>query len=167
MGIEEVDEIFKKKLEELERVLPKKYSEGGKALYYNCAALTMKYFLEIINVDDVNLINMAATTASVAKVCGAVNAGLMITGYINGKKGGKLVHQMKAAAESMKFIKRFKKEFNSVNCPDLTGCDLLTVKGMQEYLDQGIWSKQCYKHVIFALDIIRKLYKKKIGKLIE
>ena len=127
----------------------------------------MKHFLDLIGVEDLNLINMASPLAAVTRTCGAVNAALMITGLIKGKKGKKMVHQVNASAESMKFLKRFRKEFGTYNCLELTGCDLLKIEEMQRYREEGIWSKQCYKHVIVSLDILRHLYKKNIAKLLK
>ncbi|NHI92036.1 MAG: C_GCAxxG_C_C family protein [Candidatus Lokiarchaeota archaeon] len=165
--IQLVDKLFDEKIKELKEILPKKYLIAGDMLQYNCAALTMKHFLDIIKLEDLNLINMASPTAAVTGTCGAVNASLMIIGIIKGQYGKKILHQMNASAEAMKFIKRFKKEFGSYMCTDLTGCDLLKIEEMQRYRDEGIWSKQCYKHVIKSLDIIRHLYKKNILKLLK
>ncbi|HUX99570.1 MAG TPA: C-GCAxxG-C-C family (seleno)protein [Candidatus Deferrimicrobium sp.] len=164
--IEEVERRFKNKLYELSIELPKKYSET-KITTYNCAALTMKSFLEILNINDLNLINMAAPLAGITNICGAVNAGLMITGFIAGKKGKKALDQMIAAAEGMKFLKRFKQEFGSIHCQDLTGgYNLLTVEGLDCYLRDKIWEKKCYKHVLIALKIIGIVYTKQISKII-
>jgi C_GCAxxG_C_C family probable redox protein len=164
--MEEVVRRFETKLNELRIELPKKYIET-KISTFNCAALTMKSFLEILNIDNLNLINMASPLAGITNICGAVNAGLMITGFIVGKKGEKVIHQMTAAAEGMKFLKHFKKEFGSIRCQDLTGgYNLLTVEGMDSYLKDNIWGKTCYKHVLTAIKVIGILYKKQLSNMI-
>ena len=166
IDIEEVERRFKEKLKELRDELPKKYSEN-KISSYNCAALTMKSFLEILELENINLINMASPLAGITNICGALNAGLMITGFIAGRRGQKMLHQMKAAAEGMKFLKHFKKQFGFIHCMDLTGgYDLLTVEGMDSYINDKIWEKKCYKHVIVAIETIGRLYKKQIANLI-
>ncbi|NVM55082.1 MAG: C_GCAxxG_C_C family protein [Candidatus Helarchaeota archaeon] len=164
--IVEVETRFENKIKELMRDLPEKYI-GSKIAWQNCAALTMKSFLEIIDVEDLNLINMASPLASIAGVCGAVNAGLMITGLIIGKNGKKKLHQLTAATEGRKFLIRFQKEFASCNCQTLTGgYNLLTMDGMENYLKDKIWEKKCYRYVVKALEIIGKLHTKQIARLI-
>ena len=162
--IEEIEKRFEEKIEELRIELPKKYAEG-KIATQNCAALTMRSFLEIIEVKNLNYINMASPLASIANTCGAVNAALMIIGMIAGRNGKKELHQLVAASEGMKFIKQFNKEFGSIQCLTLTGgYDLLTLEGMENYLKDKIWEKKCYKHVVLAIDIIGKLYKKQVAR---
>ncbi|MFX1297971.1 MAG: C-GCAxxG-C-C family (seleno)protein [Promethearchaeota archaeon] len=164
--LEDVEKRFENKIKELTIELPKKYS-GSNVASQNCAALTMKSVLEILETEDLNLINMASPTASIANVCGAVNAGLMVVGLIVGEKGQKEIHQLKAAAEGVKFLKRFNNECGSIHCLDLTGgYNLLTSEGMQNYLTDEIWGKKCYKYVISAVKIIGILYKRKIARIL-
>ena len=82
IDIEELEKRFDQKLEEFRVELPKKYTEG-KIVSQNCAMLTMRGFLEIIGKEDENYINMSAPLAALTDTCGAVNAGLMITGLIS------------------------------------------------------------------------------------
>jgi C_GCAxxG_C_C family probable redox protein len=161
-----VEQRFEEKLEELNRELPGKYREG-KIDSQNCAALTMRGFLEILNTVDQNLINMAAPLAGITDICGAVNAGLMIIGLITGEKGAKDIHQLTASTEGVRFLKQFKKRFGTIHCSELTGCNLMTREGMQTYMQDNIWEKKCYKNVIVALEIIKSLYKNQIAKLIK
>jgi len=161
-----VEQLLEEKIKELNLKLPGKNSDG-KIASENCAALTMKGFLEIINTNDSNLINMATPLASITNICGAVNAGLMIIGLIIGKKGEKEIHQLIAAAEGVKFLTQFKKRFGTIHCQELTGYDLMTREGMQNYMNDNIWEKKCYKNVIVALEIIKSLYKNQIAKLIK
>lgn len=161
-----VEQLFEEKLKELNRELPGKYREG-KIDSQNCAALTMRGFLEIINSVDQNLINIATPLAGITDICGATNAGLMIVGLIIGAKGKKEVHQVTASTEGVRFLKQFKKRFGTIHCSELTGCNLLTREGMQTYMQENIWEKKCYKNVIIALEIIGSLYKTQIAKLIK
>jgi C_GCAxxG_C_C family probable redox protein len=164
--IEEIEMRFAGKIEELERELPKKY-HGSKIISQNCAMLTMKSFLEIVDRVDVNYINMAAPLAAIAGVCGAVNAGLMISGLITGSFGEKEIHRLKAAEQGMRFLRRFEAEFASCHCQELTGgYNLLTTKGMEDYIEDKIWEKKCYKHVVKAIGIIGRIYKKQLAQFI-
>jgi len=164
--IEKVEQLLEEKIKELNLELPGKYNEG-KIASQNCANLTMKGFLEILNTDDLNLINMAAPLAGITNICGAVNAGLMLIGLIIGKKGAREIHQLNASTEGIKFLRQFKKRFGTIHCSELTGYDLLTLEGMQNYMKDNIWQKKCYKHVVAAVEIIGFLYKNQIAKLIE
>lgn len=161
-----IEQLLEEKIKELNLKLPGKYKEG-KIASQNCAALTMKGFLEILRSDDLNLINMATPLAGITNICGAVNAGLMIIGLIIGKKGEKEIHQVNAASEGVKFLKQFKKRFGTIHCQELTGFDLMTLEGMQNYMSENIWEKTCYKYVVAAIEIIGSLYKNQIAKLIE
>ena len=127
----------------------------------------MKSFLELINRLDVNYVNMAAPLAALTGICGAVNAGLMITGLITGNFGEKEIQQRKAAAQGMRFLRRFEQEFASRYCQELTGgYNLLTEKGMEDYIGEKVWERKCYKHVIKAIEIIGRLYKKQLARFI-
>jgi hypothetical protein len=158
--IAKFEQILEEKIKELNLELPGKNSTC-KIASQNCAALTMKGFLEIINTNDSNLINMATPLASITNICGAVNAGLII-----GKKGEKEIHQLIAAAEGVKFLTQFKKRFGTIHCQELTGYDLMTREGMQNYMNDNIWEKTCYKYVVTAIEIIGSLYKNQIAKVI-
>ncbi|MHA1267226.1 MAG: C-GCAxxG-C-C family protein [Candidatus Helarchaeota archaeon] len=163
---EDIKQIFSQKITELNEELPKKYLKG-KNISLNCAMLTIKNFLEIIGREDPNLINMAGPLASITGECGAVNAGLMIVGLIIGKYGKQQIHQFKAATEGVKFLKHFRKKFNSIQCCTLTGgYNLLKFEEMEKYLRDKIWEKRCYHYVIAALEIIGKLYARQIAALL-
>ena len=161
-----IEQLFEEKINKLNLELPKLYDEGRIASQ-NCAALTIKGVLEILNAEDLNLINMAAPLAGITDICGAVNAGLMLIGLILGKKGKKEVHQVTASTEGVKFLKHFKKRFGTIHCSELTGYNLLTREGLENYMKDNIWEKKCYKHVIAAIELIGSLYPIQIGKLIE
>ena len=166
VSIEEVEKRFEEKISRLKEELPKKYHRDA-AEPRNCAAFTVISIMNILDMEDTNIINMASPLASITRVCGAVAGGLMMVGMIVGKKGAKEITQFKAASEGMKYLKRFYKEFESIECPVLTGHDLLTQKGMQDYIEEDVWGKKCYKHVIKTVEIIGKLYKKQIAELIN
>lgn len=162
----EVTKRFKRKIEELVQQLPKKYTEG-KIISQNCAMLTIKSFLEIIGIENQNCINMGGPLAAITGVCGAVNAGLMVVGLIIGENGKIEVHQLKAAAEGMRFLKEFKKVFGAIECHTLTGgYNLLRMDEMKRYLRDMIWETKCYRHVVVTNEIIGRLYKKQLAKLI-
>lgn len=164
--VEEVKRHFELKIRELKENLPLKYKKD-KVQPRNCAAWTVASLLEILNIKDTNTINMASPLAGITRICGAIGAGLMIIGLIVGERGKKEIPQWTAAAEGMKFVRRFEKKFESIQCPVLTGHDLLTSEGMKAYIKEDVWGKKCYLHVTTAIEIIGRLYKKKIVDIIQ
>ena len=166
VSIEEVENRVEKKVSQLKEELPQKYHRD-KLDPRNCAAYTVINIMNLLDMNDTNIINMASPLASITRVCGAVAAGLMMVGMIVGKKGKKEISQFRASTEGMRYLKRFYKEFKSIECPVLTGHDLLTQKGMQDYIEEDVWGKKCFMHVVKTIEIIGKLYKKQIAKLID
>ncbi|TFF87161.1 MAG: C_GCAxxG_C_C family protein [Promethearchaeota archaeon] len=156
---------FTKKIEELYEILPKKYYTPD-MLNKNCAAWTILSIKEIFQIDDQYFQNMASPLACVSGPCGAVAAGLMAVGIIEGGgKEQKPLDQSKAASAGMKFVKQFKKRFGSISCRELTGLDLTTMEDMKQYLKEKIWEKQCFMHVIGALEIILNSFKSTLKEL--
>ena len=166
VSIEEVEKRFEKKIKWLKEELPQKYHRDT-IIQRNCAAYTVLSIMDILDMNDTNIINMAAPLAGITRVCGAVAAGLMMVGMIVGKKGAEEITQFRASTEGMRYLKRFYKEFESIQCPVLTGYDLLTQEGMQNYIKEDVWGKKCYMHIVKTVEIIGKLYKKQIAELIE
>ena len=164
-SVEEVEKLFESKIKELNETLPQKYTRNVMTTR-NCAAWTVASILDILKIDDLNIINMASPLAGIADICGAVNGGLMMVGLIAGNRGEKEIPQFIAAAEGVKFVKYFEREFKTSKCQELCGYDLLTTEGMQNYIKENVWGKQCYKQVVKAVELIGKLYKKKIVKII-
>ncbi len=161
----EIISRFDKKIEELYKVLPKKYYDK-EMLEKNCAVWTILSLKEILQIDDQYFQNMAAPLACISGACGAVAAGLMGTGIITGGgKEQKPLDQFKAATVGMKFVHQFKKRFGSTVCQELTGLDLTTMKGMKKYHEERLWENRCYMHVIGALEIIRDTFKKQLIRL--
>lgn len=164
--VEEVERHFELKIKELKENLPLKYKKG-KVQPRNCAAWAVASLLDILNIKDINIINMASPLAGITRICGAIAGGLMIIGLIVGEKGKREIPQWTAAAEGIKFVRRFEKKFESIQCPVLTGHDLLTSEGMKAYIKEDVWGKKCYLHVTTAIEIIGRLYKKKIVNIIK
>ncbi len=164
--IEEVEQLFEKKIADLKETLPQKYRIGP-IVPRNCAAWTVASLLEILNIEDTNIINMASPLAGITRICGAIGGGLMMVGLIIGEYGKEEVPQSKAAAAGKRFIIHFEKKFHSIQCPVLTGYDLLTSEGMNAYIKNDVWGHKCYLHIVNAIEIIGKLFKKQIAIIIS
>ncbi|MFX0139755.1 MAG: C-GCAxxG-C-C family protein, partial [Candidatus Hodarchaeota archaeon] len=90
--------------------------------------------------------------------CGAVSGGCAAIGVIlGGHERLKLKDHLKTYQRAAIFTHYFEKEFGSVACQELCGTDFNDLSSVNEYLNNKVWEKQCYKYVIFALDQIRKL----------
>jgi C_GCAxxG_C_C family probable redox protein len=156
---------FNDKIDELYEILPKKYYTP-EFLDKNCAAWTILSFKEITGIDDQYFQNMASPLACVSGICGAVAAGLMAVGIIEGGgKEQKPLDQFKASSVGMKFVFKFKRRFGSIACKELINLDLTKQEGMNEYHKEKIWEKKCYMHVIGALEIIRDSFKRRLEDL--
>ena len=90
--------------------------------------------------------------------CGAVAGGCAAIGVI---MGGKDIMDDKtmimAYLKAAKYATEFENQFGSVVCKELCGYDFSTEEGFLEYKENNIWSKTCYKFVVWAVDKIRKL----------
>ena len=84
-----------------------------------------------------------------------------------GKKGKKELDQLRAATEGVRFLRHFKKEFGTIDCQELCGYNMLTQEGMNNYMKDDTWAKKCYLNVVHAVELVGKLYKKQIAKLIS
>jgi len=156
---------FDDKINELYKILPAKYY-SREMIEKNCAVWTMLSLMEILQIEDQYFQNMVAPLACIAGPCGAVAAGLMCVGLIEGGgKKQKPIDQFKAASIGMKFIQQFKKKFGSIYCKELINLDLKTMEGIKKYHNQKLWENKCYKHVIGAIEIIRDTFKSKLLKL--
>ncbi len=160
---------FDEKIKELEEKLPN-MGDGA-----NCAELTATSVLEILGIKDGIINNLMIPLAGGfggyksqsgwSGACGAVCGGIAATGVILGGKermpnGLIPVAYLKGA----KFATEFEKEFGSVDCPSLCGYDFSDPKAFMEYRKNDIWAKTCYKFVVGAVDIVRKVMRKELKK---
>ena len=157
-----LNDKFDKKVKELEEKLPH-LVEG-----VNCAELTLTSILEVLGVDNYLFHNLAKPIAGGfggykskkgwMGACGAVAGGCAAIGVIMGGKDimddeTMIMAYLKAA----KYATEFENQFGSVVCKELCGYDFSKEEGFLEYKENNIWSKTCYKFVVWAVDKIRKL----------
>lgn len=72
--------------------------------------------------------------------CGAVNGGVMALGLIFGRDDGDAPPDG-FYEKVQQFLKRFKDTCGSCNCLELTGCDLSTEEGHNQYVEERMWEK--------------------------
>ncbi len=76
--------------------------------------------------------------------CGALLGGVMALGMLRGRSDAQeSVSACYAPVQAL--VREFKNRFGSVNCRDITGCDLSTEEGRQVFKDQGLGGKLCIR----------------------
>lgn len=172
MAKKDLDSKFEERIKKLEETLPK--LEGGR----NCAAFTLTNIIDILGISDLNsfyfnnlAIPLAGGFGGFKSIknwkgpCGAVCGGCAAIGVIlGGHKRLKPKDHLKTYQKAAIFAHYFEKEFGSVVCQELCGTDFNDLNSVNEYLNNKVWEKQCYKYVIFAIDQIRKLTASELKK---
>lgn len=79
-------------------------------------------------------------------VCGAISGGIMALGLKFGRNEVKK-QKMKPYWFASDLLKRFEKEFGSIMCVELTGCDLTTEEGRKKYEEEKLWKTKCRQYI--------------------
>lgn len=87
--------------------------------------------------------------------CGAVNGGIMALGLLYGRDKGEEPPDG-AYDKVQEFTRQFENTYGSCNCRDLTGCDLSTKEGRDQFFQKEKWN-QCQEYVRKAVSIIAQL----------
>jgi hypothetical protein len=165
VNMADINEKFDDKIKNLEETIP--YLKGE----VNCAVLTLTSVLEILSIPELQSFyynNLAVPLAGGfggfksekgwKGPCGAVCGGCAAIGIIIGGKGKlKFRDHMKTYQKAAIYAHNFEKEFGSVACKELCGTDFSDLNSINEYMENKIWEKQCYKYVVFGVDQVRKL----------
>ena len=172
MSSKDIMSRFDDKVQELEINLPK-IRKGA-----NCAELTLTSILQVLEIDSYLLHNIAMPLAGGfggyksnkgwQGACGAVSGGCSAIGAIMG--GQKKMNTDKMAIaylKAAKFATEFEKEFGSVVCSELCGYDFSDPNGYIKYSEDKIWSKKCYKYVVWAVNNVRNITRKDLKRYWE
>lgn len=158
----DINTRFDEKVKEMEKILPN-LKKG-----VNCAELTLTNVLDVLGVDNYMFHNMAMPLAGGfggykskkgwMGACGAVAGGCAAIGAIMGGKEKMNDHKMAIAyLKASKYATEFEKEFGSVVCSELCGFDFSDPNGFIKYQESGTWKKKCYRFVVWAVDMVRKI----------
>ena len=79
-------------------------------------------------------------------VCGAVSGGVMALGLRFGRNEVKET-TVRPYWFARELLERFEKEFGSVICRELTGCDLTTEEGRKKYAEERLWDTECRRYI--------------------
>ena len=165
----DINAKFDAKIKQLEEKLPK-MSKG-----VNCAELTLTSVLDVLGIKNGVINNLMIPLAGGfggyksekgwQGACGAVCGGCAATGVIlGGKKRMSNKSIPVAYLKAAKFATDFEKEFGTVVCSELCGCDFSDPAAFMEYRQNNTWETTCNKFVIWAVDNTRKLMRKDLRK---
>jgi C_GCAxxG_C_C family probable redox protein len=129
----------------------------------NCAEsvlLAMNEYLEEKELIPKFATGFGAGIGRCGSICGAITGGILI---INSKYGRNscIEDKEKVYATVSNFYNSFEKEFGSVICKELTGCDLSTLQGSKIYEELNIFEEKCVKYVEGAMKILLEVFKDK------
>ena len=91
-------------------------------------------------------------------VCGAV-AGAMMGIGLNKERGDTMEEMLSTLAVAREFRRRFEAEMGTINCRELTGADLTTPEGMEQFMGSDIPQKVCFPAVGVAYRLVVDLLK--------
>lgn len=88
-------------------------------------------------------------------MCGAVAGGVMAIGLLYGRdKAGQPYDAVYAKVQQ--FLSAFEKEYKTINCFELTGCDLGTEQGQQAFVEKEVM-EQCRRFTARAASLVAEL----------
>jgi len=73
-------------------------------------------------------------------MCGAVTGGVMALGILYGRDNTEQSYET-VYEKVQQFLRAFEEEYRSINCFDLTGCDLSKEEGRQAFVEKGMMEK--------------------------
>ncbi len=78
------------------------------------------------------------------EVCGALTAGVMMVGLVYGPDGVEEKEAKEAVyTRAGEFVRRFDEVNGAVRCRDITGVDLSSEEGIQEYRSRNLKEEKC------------------------
>jgi C_GCAxxG_C_C family probable redox protein len=91
-------------------------------------------------------------------VCGAVIGAVMAIGLVK-EQGTTIEERMRAMSMAEEFRRRFESEMETISCRELTGADLTTEEGREQYMSSGIPQTVCFPAVGVAYRLVVDLLK--------
>lgn len=93
-------------------------------------------------------------------VCGAVAGAVMAIGLKN-RRGDTMEEMLRNLAVAQEFRRRFEAEMGTINCRELTGADLSTPEGIEQYMGSDTPRTVCFPAVGTAYRLVVDLLKEK------
>jgi C_GCAxxG_C_C family probable redox protein len=89
-------------------------------------------------------------------VCGAVCGAMMALG-LKMEKRDTMEEALRDLAVAQEFRRRFEAEMGTINCRELTGADLTTMEGIEEYMSSDTRATVCFPAVDVAYRLVMDL----------
>ena len=86
-------------------------------------------------------------------VCGAVAGAVMAIG-LKTERGDTMEDWFRLSAVVQDFRRRFEAEMGTINCRELTGADLSTEEGLQQYMGSDTPQRACFPAVAAAYRLV-------------
>lgn len=93
-------------------------------------------------------------------MCGAVSGAVMAIGLIFGRMKPQMASDP-AYKNVQTFLSNFKKQFGSINCFELTGCDLSSEKDRERFRAEDIIDK-CRKYTGTAARMVKEITEERL-----
>jgi C_GCAxxG_C_C family probable redox protein len=91
-------------------------------------------------------------------VCGAVVGAVMAIGLMK-KRGDTMEDYLRNLAVAREFRSRFEAEMKTINCSELTGADLTTPEGIEQFMGSDTPKTVCFPAVGAAYRLVLDLLK--------
>jgi C_GCAxxG_C_C family probable redox protein len=91
-------------------------------------------------------------------VCGAVAGAMMAIG-LKKERGDTMEDWFRISAVAQEFRRRFEAEMGTINCRELTGADLTTPEGIEQFMGSDIPQTVCFPAVGVAKRLVVDLLK--------
>ena len=100
----------------------------------------------------------AGGVGNTGAVCGAVAGATMAIGLVQGR--GKTMEEMFSILDlAAEFRKRFEAKKETINCRELTGMDLTTQEGIEQFMSSDVPQTVCFPAVATAFRLVVDLLK--------
>ena len=100
----------------------------------------------------------AGGVGNTGSICGAVAGATMAIGLIKGR-GETMEEMFSILGLAAEFRKRFEAEKKTINCRELTGADLTTPEGLEQYMKSDVPQTVCFPAVATAYRLVVDLLK--------
>jgi C_GCAxxG_C_C family probable redox protein len=131
---------------------------------YLCSEAVLMTFAEVYGIKCGQIPKIAtgfgAGIGRSGSLCGALTGAIMALGLKYGRKTlNETEAYEKCLAKSLQLYGKFKEEFGSTLCRDLTECDLTTAEGRRKYMEQQVREKKCIRYVENSMKTLLKITK--------
>lgn len=135
--------------------IQKMYREG-----YDCAQCVIHAFRDRLEADEATI--MRATTCMSmgllqGSVCGAILAAFTVIGLRYGSDKPDLGSKGLALIKREQFMAEFRKKYNGITCPELTGYDVRINEENTAAFAAGIYDNFCPRLCMDVMEILEKI----------